>query len=93
MFLNRPLEGDRPFLWLDSICVKLREGGQIVSMAVIVAVTVNTPSRQIALQSPAGQWTAAARSSVSRSCRPKPELSGPAFCDLSRVVGCAACGC
>jgi hypothetical protein len=26
-FLNRPLEGDWPFLWLDATYVKLREGG------------------------------------------------------------------
>ncbi len=45
-FLNRPLEGDWPFLWLDATCVKLREGGRIVSMAVIVAVAVNTDGRR-----------------------------------------------
>jgi len=26
-FLNRPLEGDWPFVWLDATNVKLREGG------------------------------------------------------------------
>jgi len=45
-FLNRPLEGDWPFLWLDATYVKLREGGRIVSMAVIVAVAVNTDGRR-----------------------------------------------
>jgi len=45
-FLNRPLEGDWPFLWLDATYVKLREGGRIVSMAVIVAVGVNTDGRR-----------------------------------------------
>ena len=44
-FLNRPLEGDWPFLWLDATYVKLREGGRIVSMAVIVAVAVNNDGR------------------------------------------------
>ena len=38
-FLKRPLEGDWPFLWLDATFVKLREGGRIVSMAVIGLVT------------------------------------------------------
>lgn len=46
VFLNRPLEGDWPFLWLDATYVKLREGGRIVSMAVIVAVAVNTDGRR-----------------------------------------------
>ena len=45
-FLNRPLEGDWPFLWLDATYVKLREGGRIVSMAVIVAVAVNSDGRR-----------------------------------------------
>ncbi len=46
VFLNRPLEGDWPFLWLDATYVKLREGGRIVSMAVIVAVAVNADGRR-----------------------------------------------
>jgi transposase-like protein len=45
-FLNRPLEGDWPFLWLDATYVKLREGGRIVSMAVIVAVAVTSDGRR-----------------------------------------------
>ncbi len=45
-FLNRPLEGDWPFLWLDATYVKLREGGGVVSMAVIVAVAVNSDGRR-----------------------------------------------
>ena len=45
-FLNRPLEGDWPFLWLDATYVKVREGGRIVSMAVIMAVAVNTDGRR-----------------------------------------------
>ena len=33
-FLERPLEGDWPYLWLDAIYVKLHEAGRIVSVAV-----------------------------------------------------------
>ena len=40
-FLERPLEGDWPYLWLDAAYVKLREAGRIVSVAVIVALAVN----------------------------------------------------
>ena len=32
-FLNRPLEGDWPFLWLDATYVKLREGGRAAIVA------------------------------------------------------------
>jgi transposase-like protein len=45
-FLNRPLEGDWPYLWLDATYVKVREAGRIVSVAVIVAVAVNTDGRR-----------------------------------------------
>ena len=31
-FLNRPLEGDWPYLWLDATYLKCRTGGRIVSM-------------------------------------------------------------
>ena len=37
-FLERPLEGAWPYLWLDATYVKVREAGRIVSVAVIVAV-------------------------------------------------------
>ncbi len=46
-FLNRPLEGEWPYLWLDATYIKVRRSGRIVSVAVIVAVAVNLPSRQI----------------------------------------------
>jgi putative transposase len=36
-FLSRPIEGAWPYLWIDATYVKVREGGRIVSMAVIIA--------------------------------------------------------
>ena len=45
-FLNRPIEGDWPYLWLDATYVKVRSSGRIVSVAVIVAVGVNTEGRR-----------------------------------------------
>lgn len=41
-FLSRPIEGDWPYLWIDATYVKVREAGRIVSVAVIIAVGVNT---------------------------------------------------
>ena len=41
-FLNRPIEGDWPYLWIDATYMKVREAGRIVSVAVIIAVGVNT---------------------------------------------------
>ena len=41
-FLQRPIEGDWPYLWIDATYLKVREAGRIVSVAVILAVAVNT---------------------------------------------------
>ena len=41
-FLSRPIEGDWPYLWIDATYVKTRQSGRIVSVAVIIAVGVNT---------------------------------------------------
>jgi transposase-like protein len=45
-FLERPIEGDWPYLWIDATYVKVRQNGRIVSVAVIVAVGVNTDGRR-----------------------------------------------
>ena len=45
-FLNRPLEGDWPYLWIDATYLKVRRGGRIVSVAVIIAIGVNTDGRR-----------------------------------------------
>jgi len=45
-FLSRPLEGDWPYLWIDATYVKVRQSGRIVSVAVIVAVGVNSDGRR-----------------------------------------------
>ena len=45
-FLTRPIEGEWPYIWLDATYVKARRGNHIVSVAVIVAVGVNTDGRR-----------------------------------------------
>ena len=45
-FLTRPIEGDWPYIWLDATYVKARRDHHIVSVAVIVAVGVNTKGRR-----------------------------------------------
>ena len=65
-FLDRPLEGDWPYLWLDATYVKVRQAGRIVSVAVIVAVAVNDQGRREVLGMP------------SAPRRPRP--SGPSSC-------------
>ena len=45
-FLERPIDGDWPYLWIDATYLKVRRGGRIVSVAVIVAVGVNADGRR-----------------------------------------------
>lgn len=48
-FLDRPIEGDWPYLWIDATYLKVRRGGRIVSVAVIIAVGVNADGRLVVL--------------------------------------------
>ena len=45
-FLDRPLAGEWPYLWLDATYLKQREGGRIVAVAAIIAVAVNTEGKR-----------------------------------------------
>jgi len=45
-FLERPLEGDWPYVWLDATYLKVRQDGRIVSVAVIIAIGVNADGRR-----------------------------------------------
>ena len=45
-FLDRPIEGEWPYLWLDATYLKVRDGGRIISVAAIIAVAVTTEGRR-----------------------------------------------
>lgn len=45
-FLNRPIEGEWPYLWLDATHVKVRQNGRVVSVAVTIAIGVNSDGRR-----------------------------------------------
>ncbi len=45
-FLERPIEGEWPYLWIDATYVKVRQAGRVVSLAVTVAVGANTDGRR-----------------------------------------------
>jgi transposase-like protein len=74
-FLSRPLEGDWPYLWIDATYVKVRQSGRIVSVAVIVAVGVNSDGRREVLGMAIGPseaepfWTDFLRSLARRGLR------------------------
>ncbi len=74
-FLDRPIEGDWPYLWIDATYVKCREAGRIVSKAVIIAVAVNTEGVREVLGMAIGPseaepfWTGFLRSLTRRGLR------------------------
>jgi putative transposase len=74
-FLDRPIEGDWPYLWIDATYLKVRRGGRIVSVAVIIAVGVNSDGRREVLGMEVGTseaepiWTAFLRQLTRRGLR------------------------
>jgi transposase-like protein len=74
-FLDRPIEGDWPYLWIDATYVKVRQNGRIVSVAVIIAVGVNSDGRREVLGMEIGAseaetfWTAFLRKLARRGLR------------------------
>jgi len=74
-FLTRPLEGTWPYLWLDATYLRVREGGRIISRAVIVAVAVNDDGKREVLGVATGPseaetfWTDFLRSLADRGLR------------------------
>ena len=74
-FLARPIEGPWPYLWIDATYVKVREAGRIVSLAVIIAVGVNSDGRREVLGVTTGPseaepfWKAFLRSLADRGLR------------------------
>jgi putative transposase len=74
-FLDRPIEGDWPYLWLDATYVKVRQNSRVVSAAVIVAVGVNSDGRREVLGMDIGAseaeafWTAFLRKLRQRGLR------------------------
>jgi transposase-like protein len=74
-FLERPIEGDWPYLWIDATYLKVRRGGRVVSATVIIATGVNGDGRREVLGMEIGTseaepiWTAFLRKQTRRGLR------------------------
>ncbi|QDM15526.1 IS256 family transposase [Tardiphaga sp. vice352] len=74
-FLERPIEGDWPYLWIDATYLKVRQNGRIVPAAAIIAVGVNNDGRREVLGMDIGPseaetfWTAFVRKLARRGLR------------------------
>lgn len=71
-FLDRPLEDDWPYVWLDAI-MEVRRNHRIVSLAVIIAVGVNADGRRVRYSPPlSARWVETAshfRAACQFGCR------------------------
>ena len=45
-FLNRPLEGSYPYVWIDATYLEVHRNGRVVSVAAILAIGVNRQGRR-----------------------------------------------
>lgn len=92
-FLNRPIEGDWPYLWIDATYVKGRQNGRIVSVAVIIAVGVNSDGRREVLGMDIGPseaetfWTAFLRKLARRGLRGVKLVVSDAHEGIKATVG------
>ncbi|VIO78759.1 hypothetical protein CI1B_74310 [Bradyrhizobium ivorense] len=92
-FLNRPIEGDWPYLWIDATYVKVRQNGRIVSVAVIIAVGVNSDGRREVLGMDIGPseaetfWTAFLRKLARRGLRGVKLVVSDAHEGIKATVG------
>jgi putative transposase len=74
-FRTRPIEGERPYVWLDATYHKVREAGRVRSMATVVAVGVSTEGWRQVLGVDVGPsedqafWTSFLRSLLRRGLR------------------------
>lgn len=96
-FLERPLEGAFPYVWLDGTYVKVREGGRIVSKAAILAVGLTQEGRREVLGMRLGHaeseafWKEFLRSLLDRGLRGVRLVTSDAHAGLRKAI--AACLC
>jgi putative transposase len=74
-FLERPIEGEHPYVWLDATFHKVRELGRVVSVATVVAVGVSETGERKVLGCETGPsedhafWLSFLRTLVKRGLR------------------------
>jgi transposase-like protein len=91
-FRHRPLEGTYPFVWLDAMVLKSREGGRVVNVALVLAVGVNEDGKReilgldvVTTEDGAG-WLAFLRSLVSRGLHGVASVTSDAHPGLKDAI-------
>jgi len=91
-FLDRPLEGAFPYVWLDATYVKVRDGGRIVSKAIVMAVGLSEDRKREVLGMKVGHaeseefWTELLRSMLDRGLRGVKLVTSDAHAGLKKAI-------
>lgn len=98
-FLERPLEGTFPYLWLDATYVKVRENSRIVSKAAVIAIGLSEEGKREVLGMRVGHaeteefWTEFLRSLLDRGLRGVKLVVSDSHSGLKKAIercmGCA----
>jgi transposase-like protein len=98
-FLGRPLDGSPyPYLWLDALTQKVREGGRIVNVSVVVATAVNAEGKReivgvdVGTSEDGAFWLAFLRSLVARGLRGVQLVTSDAHQGLRDVIATVFAG-
>ena len=82
-----------PYLWLDATCVKCRDGGRVVNVAVVIAIGVNAAGHRevlgmdiVTVEDGAG-WTAFMRSLTARGLHGVKLAISDAHCGIQDAIG------
>lgn len=92
-FRKRTLEGEFAYVWLDGMYLKVREGGRIVSKAVLVAFGVNSDGQRevLGVQVTQGEmetcWRSFLASLVERGLRGVKLVISDAHAGLRKAIG------
>jgi transposase-like protein len=97
-FLERPLEGNFPYVWLDATYVKVRDGGRIVSKAIVMAIGLSEEGKREVLGMKLGHaesdefWTELIRSMLDRGLRGVKLVTSDAHAGLKKAISkCLSC--
>jgi putative transposase len=91
-FRRRPLEGDYPYLWLDAKSEKVRDGGRVVSKAVVIAYGVHETGRRQILGFDVGEaeteafWSEFLRSLIARGLEGVQPVASDAHAGLKAAI-------
>jgi len=91
-FLERPLEGSFPYVWLDATYLKVRDGSRIVSKAAVIAVGLSLEGRREVLGMRLGHaeteefWTEFLRSLLDRGLKGVQLVVSDSHAGLTKAI-------